>query len=179
MTKTINPWNYPTANWSNNNAWPNTDWRNSNPLFNALNPSFNTLNPAFNALNPAFNTLNPTFNTLNDTTYSVAYGTPSLNVSENSRTYTYELATPGYNKDSFEVSFSNDNNTLVINGKRNNNTENETEYSYREYNFTSFTREINLPNNVNISETRANYENGILTVIVPKNTENRNTVRVS
>ena len=56
-----------------------------------------------------------------------------------------------------------------------------TYYSYREFNYTSFTREFALPNNVDTTETRAKYDNGILTILLPKTTTNTNykTVKIS
>ena len=68
--------------------------------------------------------------------------------------------------------------TVRANVERNNEV---TNYSYREFNYNSFTREFQLPTNANSTETRAKYENGILTIMLPKNdnTSNTRTVKVS
>lgn len=157
------------GNWTNT-AWTNTPWTTENPLTNALN----AWNIAPFANNPAYATLTSFVN--------VTPNTPAANAYETSESYVFEIAAPGFNKDSFEVSYSNStnstNSTLSI--KANNPTENR-EYSYREFNYSSFTREFNIPNNADTAETRAKYDNGVLTILIPKTEtpSNWRTIKVS
>ena len=151
---TNNPWNTPETNWSL--------WSNNNP---------------FNAWNVApFSNL--PFNSAVTTLTSTTPSTPAVNAYENTDSYVFELVAPGYTNDSFEVAYNN--NTLTI--RANETTyERPSTYSYREFNYSNFTREFNLPLNVNTNDSRAKYDNGILTVIVPKSTTNSNyrTIKVN
>lgn len=146
-------WNTPETNWS--------FWSNNNP-FAAWNVA-----PFSNApLNAAVTTLATTAPT-----------TPALNAYENTESYIFELAAPGYTSDSFEVAYNT--NTLTIKATPS-KSERPSNYSYREFNYASFTREFNIPANADASEARAKYDNGILTVIVPKsNNSNYRTIKIS
>lgn len=146
-------WNTPETNWS--------FWANNNP-FAAWNVA-----PFSNA------PLNTALTTLSTNTPS----TPALNAYETSESYVFELAAPGYNSDSFEVSYTSNTLTVKATPSR---TERTSNYSYREFNYTTFTREINIPANADANDARAKYDNGILTVIVPKSTSsNYRTIKIS
>ena len=165
----MNNTNNTNTNWNPANYWNNTNW--SNPFTTLLNNN----NPLTTWNNP-FNS-NPVTTGL--TTYvNNTPTTPFVNAYETSDTYVLELSTPGYNKDAFEVSYNNNNLTVRANVE--NNNERNT-YSYREFNYASFTREFALPNNVDTTETRAKYDNGVLTILLPKTTTNSNyrTVKIS
>lgn len=165
----MNNTNNTNTNWNPANYWNNLNWSNTPLNFtNSL-----TTNP-FNS-NPFSS--NP-FSTGLTTYVNNTPTTPFVNAYETSDSYVLELSTPGYNKDSFEVSYNNNNLTVRANVE--NNSERNT-YSYREFNYASFTREFALPNNVDTTETRAKYDNGVLTILLPKTTTNSNyrTVKIS
>jgi HSP20 family protein len=48
--------------------------------------------------------------------------------------------------------------------------EKEDNYTRREFSYTSFSRSFTLPENVKEEDVKANYENGILKLSVPKKT---------
>lgn len=145
-------WNTESNNWTPNTANPFTLW-NVAPFNN--------------------NPFNATLTAMTNNTPS----TPAVNTYENNESYVFELAAPGYSSDSFEVAYYN--NTLAIKATPS-TKERSNNYSYREFNYTSFTREFSLPNNADANDARAKYDNGILTVIVPK-THNSNwrTIKIS
>lgn len=162
----------------NNRTWnPSNYWNNSNWANTPANPfnTFNT-NPFTTGLTnwvnntPAYNTPTTAYNNTPAPAYVNAY--------ETSENYVLELAVPGYSKDSFEVSFTD--NSLTVKATTTENNEN-VNYSYREFNAAPFTRAFSLPTNVDTTETRAKYENGILTVLLTKETSGSNyrTIRVS
>jgi HSP20 family protein len=154
------------TNWVNpTNYWANTNWANP---FSTLTGN-NTL-PTNWANNP-FNS-NPLTTGLT-TLVNNTPATPFVNAYETTDTYFLELSTPGYEKESFEISYSN--NTLTV--RANVENSNKNNYSYREFNYASFTREFTLPNNVDTNETRAKYDNGILTILLPKTTNNNSNYR--
>lgn len=143
----------------------NNNWNPSN-YWNTLNWSNTPTNP-FNA-NPFTTGL---------TTYTNNTPTPAyVNAYETTENYVLELSAPGYTRDSFEVAFNENNLTVKATAERNENVN----YSYREFNTSTFTRSFALPTNVDTTETRAKYENGILTVLLSKtNNSNYRTVKVS
>lgn len=151
------------TNSNRNNFWgTETNWASNTNPFTAWNVA-----PFSNA----------PFNTALTTWANHANTTPAVNAYENSDSYVFEVAAPGYSNDSFEVAYTA--NTLTVKAETPNSDRPNT-YSYREFNYASFTREFNLPSNTDASEAKAKYNNGILTVIVPKSTNsNHRTIKIS
>ena len=87
---------------------------------------------------------------------------PAMNVKENEENFEIELAAPGFSKDDFEVTL--DNNGLHISAEKSNKEEEKEEgYIRKEFSYNSFTRNLKLPENVNLDEDiKANYTEGIL-----------------
>jgi len=154
MTNRNNFWNTPENNWnslSGNNplsAWPVAPFTNA------------------------------PYNTTITTWANHTNTTPTVNAYENTDSYVFELAAPGYTPDSFEIAYGDNTLTLKAETPK---SERPNNYSYREFNYSSFTRELTLPTNADANEARAKYNNGILTVIVPKstNTNNYRTIKIS
>lgn len=147
-------------------AWPFAAWNNS--AWNANNP--------FAAFNVAPFTAAP-FNAAVTTFANTTTNTPATNAYENTESYVFEIAAPGYTSESFELTYAYPSLTLRATAPR---TDRPTTYSYREFNYGSFTREFTIPNNADANEARAKYENGILTVLVPKTaTANHRTIKIS
>ena len=150
---------------------------NRNNFWNTPDNNWSLTNNPFSAWNVApFS--NMPYNTAVTTWTNHATTTPSVNAYENTDSYVFELAVPGYSNESFEVAYNS--NTLTIKAEATKNERPNT-YSYREFNYSSFTREFALPNNADAGEARAKYNNGILTVIVPKSNSNSNykTIKIS
>lgn len=158
MTNRNNTWNTPEA-------WANTP-------FNAWTTGTNP----FSAWNVAPFAAAP-FNTAMTAFASATPNTPAANAYENSESYTFEIAAPGYTTDSFELSYAYPTLTLRATAPR---ADRPTTYSYREFNYGSFTREFTMPNNADATDAKAKYENGILTVMVPKTAAtNYRTIKIS
>jgi len=87
---------------------------------------------------------------------------PAMNVKENEENFEIELAAPGFSKDDFEVTL--DTNGLHISAEKSNKEEEKEEgYIRKEFSYNSFTRNLKLPENVNLDEDiKANYTKGIL-----------------
>ena len=87
---------------------------------------------------------------------------PAMNVKENEENFEIELAAPGFSKDDFEVTL--DSNGLHISAEKSNKEEEKEEgYIRKEFSYNSFTRNLKLPENVNLDEDiKANYTEGIL-----------------
>ncbi|MDX1670746.1 MAG: Hsp20/alpha crystallin family protein [Balneolaceae bacterium] len=93
---------------------------------------------------------------------------PELNVYEEESAFEITCELPGMKKENINISY--DDNRLTISGERRAKHEEEDGRRYRrvESRFGKFTRTLPLPANINAEKIDANYENGVLTVHVPK-----------
>lgn len=105
----------------------------------------------------------------------VKYGVPPVNISEYKEGFEITMAAPGYQKTDFAANV--DGNTLTISvdkntenqGNENEVTKETEQYIYRqEFSFNSFSRSFTLPEGVDTEKIQGSYENGILTVSIPK-----------
>jgi HSP20 family protein len=96
---------------------------------------------------------------------------PSVNIKENSDAFTVEVAAPGFEKGDFKIELNL--NTLSISSEK--KVENETKegevFTKREFSYQSFSRSFTLPQIADGDRIEANYQNGILTVLIPKREE--------
>jgi len=91
----------------------------------------------------------------------------ALDVIENEDEYLVRASLPGLNPDDLEITYIN--NALTIKGEvKEENEVKESRYHLRERRYGSFARSILLPSNVSAEKIDANYENGILTLKLPK-----------
>jgi HSP20 family protein len=94
---------------------------------------------------------------------------PSANVREDEKEYAIELAAPGLKRDDFTLEV--DNGTLTVSAQKEEKSEERKKkdgYFRREYSYDSFSRSFVLPDNVREDEIKAQYNDGILTVSIPK-----------
>lgn len=120
----------------------------------------------------------PTFNNFFDDFFKGEFPTTNrsnsntgVNISESDADFLIEVALPGLEKGDFDVNVEADVLTISAERKAENNEEGEEngrKYTRREFNFTSFKRSFYLPENVNSDDISANYNNGILSLSLPK-----------
>jgi len=92
---------------------------------------------------------------------------PKVDVIENEKDYEIHVAVPGVNKEDFKIDLND--NYLTISGERKLNKEkNEKNFHSIETQYGTFTRSFSLPENVDVNNIKAKYENGILEVTIPK-----------
>lgn len=95
---------------------------------------------------------------------------PAVNIRETEHTYLLELAAPGLKKEDFKVNL--DNNVLTISAEVNREEETKNErFTRREFSYGQFSRSFSLPKAINLEEIKADYNNGILCVTLPKREE--------
>ena len=100
---------------------------------------------------------------------------PAINVIEDEKKYTVEVAAPGMCKEDFDIQI-NENNDLVIKmeKKTSSETDNKEEekcncrYLRREFSYTKFQQTLILPEDVDKEMINAKVENGVLTIELPK-----------
>ena len=97
---------------------------------------------------------------------------PRANVLETDNEFLVEVAAPGYNKEDFHVELENDMLTVQVEISNSEETEG-IRYTRREFSYHSFKRAFYLPKTAEAENIQGAYENGILTVTIPKKEEAR------
>ena len=107
----------------------------------------------------------------NDFTPSTCTTTaPAVNVKEDEKAYTMEVAAPGIKKEYCRVSLNEDGNlSIAIENKMDHKEEDKKQhYLRREFSYTNYQQNYSLPEDVVKDKISARVENGILTVTLPK-----------
>lgn len=92
---------------------------------------------------------------------------PTCNLKETNKEYIIQFDVPGVKKE--DVKIEVENNRLTISGERKEKREEKTaKHFFSESYFGSFMRSFNLPSTIDESMINATYEDGVLTIAVPK-----------
>ena len=94
---------------------------------------------------------------------------PSVNIRETPKDFVLEVAAPGLQRGDFKLEI--EDKALTISAEKEEKKEEKEEengYTRREYSYGSFSRCFALPENVKEGAIEAKYDNGILTVTIPK-----------
>ncbi|MFZ0711841.1 MAG: Hsp20/alpha crystallin family protein [Terrimicrobiaceae bacterium] len=98
---------------------------------------------------------------------SVPGWAPPLDIFEDTERVTIQVELPGMKKEDFELSLQD--GVLTISGERKFEEEKREGESFRrERLFGAFSRSVTLPSAVKAEEVKATYEDGVLTVTLPK-----------
>ncbi len=96
--------------------------------------------------------------------------TPSVDIHENESELVLSAEVPGIEDKDIEIEI--ENNTLSIKGERKIEKETKEENYHRiERSYGSFYRSFTLPTNVNQDNIKAEYDNGVLRISLPKKPE--------
>lgn len=97
---------------------------------------------------------------------------PAVNIRENEKNFTLELAIPGIDKKNLKIDINED--VLTISHETKNESEQNTDgYKRKEFCYSSFCRSFYVPENVIADKINASYKDGVLTVELPKNKEEK------
>ena len=95
---------------------------------------------------------------------------PAANIIEHPESFELNLAAPGLKKEDFKINL--DNNVLTISSELEDDKHEEGKnFTRKEFFYGSFSRSFTLPKTINIDKIKAEYENGILSVMLPKKDE--------
>jgi HSP20 family protein len=97
---------------------------------------------------------------------------PAVNVVETEKDFEIRMAAPGLKKEDFKITVENDLLTVAVE-KESESEERESTYTRQEFSYTRFVRSFSLPDNVQAEQVKARYENGILSLSLPKETPAR------
>ncbi len=128
------------------------------------NQNFPTLS---NWLDDIFNRDLPSVFTSN---FNTGITLPKVNIKETVDDFTVEMAVPGLKKSDFQIDI--DNQILSISTEtKEENEHKEENYTRREFGYSSFKRTFTLPESVNNEKINARYNEGILSILLPKKEE--------
>ena len=96
------------------------------------------------------------------------FASPAVNVIENEKEYTLELAAPGMTKNDFSVRLENDNELVISLQKKDEKKEEKKNYLRREFSYASYQQTFVIPEEVNIEAIAAAMNDGVLTITLPK-----------
>ncbi|MBK8466014.1 MAG: Hsp20/alpha crystallin family protein [Chloracidobacterium sp.] len=95
---------------------------------------------------------------------------PTVDIFENKDSFILEAELPGMTREDFELSF--ENNVLTLKGERKfEKKTDEDNYHRIERAYGSFTRSFTLPPTVTAEGAKADFDNGILHISLPKREE--------
>ena len=92
---------------------------------------------------------------------------PAVNIHENEKQFTLEVAAPGLKKDDFKISMEN----FLLTISREVNEEKEEvkdNFTRREFAYNNFSRSFRLPKTILVNKIKADYKDGILSIALPK-----------
>jgi HSP20 family protein len=95
---------------------------------------------------------------------------PKVNIKETADAYFVEMAVPGLKKSDFQIDLDNQILSIATEVEEENETK-EQNYTRREFGYSSFKRSFTLPETVDDGKIKANYNEGILSIHLPKKEE--------
>ncbi len=94
---------------------------------------------------------------------------PAINVVESDKDYKVVVAVPGMTKEDFNIHLGDENELVISMEKKVENEDKENKkYLRREFSYTKFQQSLYLPDNVDKEKITANVANGVLTIELPK-----------
>jgi HSP20 family protein len=100
---------------------------------------------------------------------------PAVNIREDETNFVLELAVPGIDKNDLKIDINED--VLTISSETKSETEEKKDgYKRKEFSYSSFCRSFYIPENVNRDKIDATYKDGILSVGLPKQEEEKNKI---
>lgn len=94
---------------------------------------------------------------------------PSVNILDNEKFFELNLAAPGKNRKDFIIEL--EDQILTISSESFSNNDDSDNFTRQEYRYDNFKRSFRLPDSINTSLIKAKYENGILSISLPKHKE--------
>ncbi|MEI7475247.1 MAG: Hsp20/alpha crystallin family protein [bacterium] len=92
---------------------------------------------------------------------------PAIELTEHDNNYELKVQLPGINKEHIDIEVSNNN--IVIRGERKEEKEENSGNIYKsEFRYGKFLRTVPMPSEVKSDEAKAEFDNGVLKITVPK-----------
>lgn len=94
--------------------------------------------------------------------------TLAINVSEDEKAYTVEVAAPGMNKEDFKLCLSDEDHLMVTLEKKGKKEDENKRYLRKEFSYAKFQQSLILPEDVDREQISARVNDGILTIDLHK-----------
>lgn len=91
---------------------------------------------------------------------------PLINEKSSENKYQLEIAAPGFNKEDFDITVSDDY-VIIRAENKSSEKENEEDYKRQEFSYQSFHQSFRIPENAIRDDIHANFKNGLLTLEFP------------
>lgn len=91
---------------------------------------------------------------------------PRINMREDEENFYLETLIPGVDPKALEMTVLK--NTLTLSGERRSDEQEQVTWHRRERSTGHFMRTIDIPSEIDVDKVRADYENGVLTITMPK-----------
>jgi HSP20 family protein len=101
--------------------------------------------------------------------------TPAVNISEDDKNYMLDFAVPGLDKKNLNIDMHEDVLTISSELKKE-SEESNNGFKRKEFSYSSFSRSFYIPDNVNREKIEAKYKDGILSVSLPKQDEEKSNI---
>ena len=100
------------------------------------------------------------------------FASPAVNIKETEKAFEIEIAAPGMTKDDFKIRVDNDEELVIALEKKHEDKEEHKGENYlrREFSYTSYHQAFTLPDNIDLEAIKANMTNGVLGIVLPKKT---------
>ena len=156
------------------------DMRNLPDLWREMDRPFasslwNDLDRSLTAWRPMLRQLDDFFNEVAFGRSSIGEGRsimPSIDLDERDDYYLLNFDMPGLDKKDIDIEVQG--NRLAVTGERKQEREvGEGQSRFSEQRYRRFERSVTLPMDVKIDNVEAEYQNGVLTVVVPKSAESK------
>jgi len=98
------------------------------------------------------------------------FSDPAANIIENNDSFQLEIAAPGLVKNDFKINLENNILTISVEIEDEKREEGKN-YSRKEFYYGSFSRSFTLPKTIDLEKIKADYDNGILKIALPKKEE--------
>ena len=119
-------------------------------------------------------------NTLDAINYE-RFSTPAVNIHENFANFVIELAVPGLKKENIAIEIEKDVlkvSSHVSSDETSTKEEDGINFTRKEFNYSNFERSFTMPETVDKNAIKANYEDGVLKIELPKMEEAKEIKRM-
>jgi HSP20 family protein len=105
---------------------------------------------------------------------NIGVSIPAVNIMESDDDFSVLVAAPGKTKEDFNIELDNDVLTISSEAKEvKDNTSEDGKFTRKEFSYNSFKRAFSLPETINNQNISATYEQGVLTITLPKKEESK------
>ncbi|NLZ18971.1 MAG: Hsp20/alpha crystallin family protein [Bacteroidales bacterium] len=103
------------------------------------------------------------------------FASPAVNIKETDKDFQIEIAAPGMTREDFTIRVDNDEELVIALEKKHENKEEQKDGNYlrREFSYTSYHQAFTLPDNIDVEAIKATMTNGVLGIVLPKKTPDK------